>query len=82
MECAFDSDRSGRIPYERIGEIHMLVNGNLDHVVNLADRLSTLETNHPSLTTGHWLGEEPVSAFQKWKKKTLRKRKTLGFPVV
>ncbi|KAJ5990271.1 hypothetical protein N7499_010798 [Penicillium canescens] len=43
----------------------MLVNRKLGHVVNPADRLSKLETNHPSLTIGHCLRKEQPSVFQK-----------------
>jgi hypothetical protein len=49
---------------------------------NPADRLSKLEIDHPSLTMGHWLREGQLSVFQKWRKKTLRKRVAPGFPVV
>jgi hypothetical protein len=34
-------------------------------MVNPADRLSKLEIDLPSLTTGHWLREEQLSVFQK-----------------
>ncbi|OKL63123.1 hypothetical protein UA08_01251 [Talaromyces atroroseus] len=72
----------GRILYERIGAIRILVNENLEHEFDLSSMLASLRFTGPWETFGHIENEDRLSAFWNWKRQTLMRRDQLGFPVV
>jgi hypothetical protein len=72
----------GKILYERIGAIRILVDGDLKHEFDLASILASLRFTRPQETFGHFVSQKRISAFWNWKKETLTRREQLGFPVV
>ncbi|KAJ5577594.1 uncharacterized protein N7459_006558 [Penicillium hispanicum] len=72
----------GKILYERIGKIYLLVDGKPEREIDLADRLNKLRFTDRRDTFGHLPPEERLSTFAEWKKQTLARREQLGFPVI
>ncbi|KAJ5826043.1 hypothetical protein N7474_003181 [Penicillium riverlandense] len=72
----------GKILYERIGTIRILVDGDLKHEVDLAGELASLQFTSPQHTFGHLDSEVRLCSFREWKKQTLARRDQLGFPVI
>ncbi|KAE8407358.1 hypothetical protein BDV37DRAFT_240882 [Aspergillus pseudonomiae] len=72
----------GKILYERIGTIKVLVNGEPNAEIDLAGPLARLHFSHVRDTFGHVSTERRLSAFWDWKKETLARREQLGFRVV
>lgn len=75
------TSRYGQPLYERIGTIQMLVDGQLEYEFDLAAWLAGLNFTDPRETMGHLPTNDRISGFCKWKRETLLRRETQGFPV-
>ncbi|KAK2880191.1 hypothetical protein FQN49_000484 [Arthroderma sp. PD_2] len=72
----------GAILYEKVGKIRIMLNGDLQREIHLAETLASLRYNDPMHTFGHLRREDRLDAFWKWKKEALQMRKERGFPVM
>ncbi|OGM41681.1 hypothetical protein ABOM_009960 [Aspergillus bombycis] len=72
----------GKILYERIGAIKVLVNGERNAEIDLADSLTRLDFSSGRDIFGYVTTERELSAYREWKKETLARREQLGFRVM
>ncbi|KAE8337286.1 hypothetical protein BDV24DRAFT_140230 [Aspergillus arachidicola] len=72
----------GKILYERIGTIKVLVNGEPNAEIDLAGPLARRHFTDTRDVLGYVYTESELAAYREWKKETLARREQLGFRVV
>lgn len=73
----------GRILYERIGTLRIVVGGEDFGNADIAGTLAGLSFHDSGCTFGDvWPREERIPTFWRWKKETIARRQQLRFPVV
>lgn len=79
LGMSYHQARYGAILYERIGKIRMILDGEVLHEFDLAERLQGCRFND---SFGNVPRENRESTFKKWKVNTYKTRIELGLPVI
>lgn len=80
LSMTYHTAQHGRILYERIGRINLLVNGKLRWEFNLSKKLHDMHFENPNDTFGNLDSmRDKIEFFERWKEDTLQRRQGLGF---
>lgn len=78
LSMTYHTAQHGQIMYERVGKIHLLVNGKVRWEFNLSKKLRELHFENPNDTFGNLDTRDRIDFFQRWKEDTLQRRQDLG----
>lgn len=78
ISMGFSVAEYGRIIYERIGRIQILVNGEVLHEFDLSKQLADMSFEYPNDTFANLTEHERIPFFQAWKRQTTQCRREWG----
>ncbi|KAJ5984523.1 hypothetical protein N7481_006622 [Penicillium waksmanii] len=81
LSMTYHTAQHGKFMYERVGRIHLLVNGEVRWEFNLSKKLRELHFENPNDTFGNLNTRDRIEFFQRWKEDTLQRRQDLGLLV-